>query len=251
MKINQGLVSEKTISCPDEHCGCPVNYYTLKGNLDRSIFEKYENFLLNFGLSNQPKNSDERTIFCPSKNCLKISFIQKEAQYFNCAHCGITSCADEKCLGLWSEHKGKTCSEYKEWKELNKGKSDDFIKKFNLRRCPICGSLIEKFGNCNLIRCCSVRCQKKTIFCFLCGEALKEETSLAHFSQNSTFAKCKNLEKNPEVEEAKQFEPDTEIIVEEKICKHQILAASDNDHYTCMYEVGCDYEINMKEDLEK
>jgi len=58
--------------------------------------------------------------------------------------------------------------------------------------------------------------------------------------------------KNPELEEVKQLEADTKIIVKGKNCTHKILGSiSDEHHYYCLDEVGCDYEINMKEDLEK
>ena len=195
LKISQGQVSN--IKCPSEKCENEVNYYILKGNLRKAVFEKYDQLLYNFGLysNEKPEKNNEKAIICPS--CSSEYFIPKETQYFTCHKCQIPYCSNERCLGEWKKHQGKTCEEFvKEKKQRERTLTPSFLNSNNLKQCPVCGSIIEKFGNCNLVRCCSVRCQKKTLFCFVCLEVLSEKNSLQHFSQNSSFGKCNNIKKD-------------------------------------------------------
>ncbi len=79
-------------------------------------------------------------------------------------------------------------------------KPDETLEKLkiegNVQRCPWCGAYIEKDGGCNIIKCSSEICQKniESIFCYLCGEKLFQETKLDHFiDQNSNANYCFGL----------------------------------------------------------
>ena len=247
----------------------------------KAVFEKFDQLLYNFGLysNEKPEKNNEKAIICPS--CSSEYFILKETQYFTCHKCQIPYCSNDKCLGEWKKHQGKTCEAFvKEKKKRERTLTPSFLNSNNLKQCPVCGSIIEKFGNCNLVRCCSVRCQKKTLFCFVCLEVLSEKNSLQHFSQNSSFGKCVNAKndenkgknnmeeeeqgKNRSFEEEKEKKKEEinikqnkkdddyeriglEDIVEKNMdCTHPILAQieSEKDNYTCN---DCELKIIVRE----
>ena len=74
--------------------------------------------------------------------------------------------------------------------------SEEFIKT-NYTNCPNCHVPIEKIKGCYTMRCESTTCQKKTVFCYLCGLRLTEKTEKTHYGGNS-YQKCKKLPINNE-----------------------------------------------------
>jgi len=60
--------------------------------------------------------------------------------------------------------------------------------------------MIEKTKNCNFIRCENQICEKKTVFCYLCGEQLKETKLNEHFIQNSPYNNCHKFEEKKLIE---------------------------------------------------
>ena len=84
--------------------------------------------------------------------------------------------------------------QYENRKEMD---SEDFIQK-TYTKCPNCNIPIEKTRGCYTMRCESATCQKKTLFCYLCGMQLTQQTEKDHYAGNS-FQKCKKLlQKNNE-----------------------------------------------------
>ena len=55
----------------------------------------------------------------------------------------------------------------------------------------MCYAVIEKTKNCNYFHYNSIKCQKKTTFCYICGELLKTKDLATHYLNNSPFSKCK------------------------------------------------------------
>lgn len=64
--------------------------------------------------------------------------------------------------------------------------------------------MIEKIKNCNYVICESIKCQKKTTFCYICGEILKGEEIKTHFKESNAFKLCK--EKFDKEQERLQFQ---------------------------------------------
>lgn len=60
----------------------------------------------------------------------------------------------------------------------------------NFRMCPRCGVFIEKLSSCNYVRCESLICQKKTVFCFLCNEFLIEKKIKSHYQNENPYNSC-------------------------------------------------------------
>ena len=188
-KIEKKMVDDTILKCPSENCFIPINYYILRDNLPKEIFLKYDT--LKTELFEIEIKSKEKVIICP--NCNTLSVIWKDADYFKCPTCKKTWCAKENCFGDWLNHERLTCNEYK--KKYDFSDADTFkllVKAKSWNSCPKCHAVIEKIGNCNKVRCESMRCQKKTLFCYLCGQILIEADSASHFIKGEFGDQCIN-----------------------------------------------------------
>lgn len=187
IKIQENQVDGSILKCPDENCSTPINFYVLKLHLKDKIFEKYEKALLE---NMEPTEKEkEKSINCPKCNILAV--IWKDADYFDCAECKKRFCAKDDCKGDWEKHKNILCAEYK--KKFCDQKFDAYLKAQNIKKCPVCNINIEKIRNCNTVRCESSKCQKKTLFCYLCGKLLKENEKSTHFVNGEYGKECAYL----------------------------------------------------------
>lgn len=237
LKIKTRQISDNFLKCLSEKCKTPINYYILKANLPTAIFEQYENYLLEQYTTD---SKIEKGINCPK--CSQLSIIHKASQYFNCPLCRIKFCANEKCLGFWQDHEKFTCQEYLENREKkNKGSGftqkqfESYILENKLRRCPICETIIEKINNCNYLTCESQKCQKKTVFCYICGEILKFNQINTHYKNSNYYSTC---EKKREIELQKiKFEINSEESMKCPICglvsQGNLQTVNENDFKIC------------------
>lgn len=62
------------------------------------------------------------------------------------------------------------------------------MKERKWQNCPECGSIVEKTAFCNFIICKSSLCQRKVIFCYLCGNKLNEQSKKSHFIDDNSYA---------------------------------------------------------------
>ena len=223
-KIGVGLINDSSLICPEEGCQTPINYFIIKAVVSKNNFEKYDSLLLRHSLENKKENkvesiekspiiindfrseenksnkkSDEKMISCPK--CENYYFINSSSQYFTCGKCNEKYCADEKCLKKWSEHYGKNCEELikstnKNDKNLDEIEFEEYIKTNNLQKCPVCYAVVEKSRNCNYVQCASIRCQKKTTFCYICGEQLQQKDLANHYINGSAYSGCKKRTTN-------------------------------------------------------
>ena len=70
------------------------------------------------------------------------------------------------------------------------------MEKEKWMKCPKCHIVVEKIEFCNFIRCPSNICQKKTSFCYLCGEILAEEDHYDHYKNKNPYEnQCMNSNK--------------------------------------------------------
>lgn len=195
--INNGFVDSSRLKCPHDGCNVPISYSELKGNLPANIFKKYEEFSFN-NFSIKESDKKEKIVICPDPKCQIKSFIWAEASFFTCWKCKEKFCAE--CSGNWKNHEGLTCEEFKTNKENGITKEDlamnKIIENEKWMKCPKCKIIVEKIEFCNFIRCRSNVCQKKTCFCYLCGDILTEETHYTHFKDNNPYNdRCINFER--------------------------------------------------------
>lgn len=197
LKINS---NESEIICPSQGCGIAINYYLIKSFINEENFEKYDQLLLK-SLFLENCKAKEKKIPCPK--CNISFFIWEDSSYFCCPKCKKTYCSNENCLGDWNFHAGKNCKEYfNENSDKNEKLFIDYRKKEKIAQCPKCRTVIEKIKGCNYIRCESNICQKKTLFCYLCGELLKDIHLKEHFFDQNIFGECirqQNEKKNEEI----------------------------------------------------
>lgn len=196
-KIKSGMINETNLKCPFEACNSPINYYILKQNLPKDIFEKYDMQKLSL-LEVQNKNM-EKPIQCPK--CSLIIIIWKDADFFTCPICKMTRCSKEDCFGIWDKHNKLNCLEYQ--KKYNENESFDLLRKEKgWKKCPVCHSIIEKIRDCNAVTCSSMKCQKKTIFCYLCEKFLEKDKIESHFLKGE-YKDCINSQDSSLKNEAK------------------------------------------------
>lgn len=188
--IMNGWYSPERLKCPNEKCTVPITYYELKSTLKDEVFKKYENYCLkNFQTS---KDSPETAIICPNRKCQAKSVVNKNLSYFCCTYCKEKYCVD--CLGDWNLHTGIKCQEFKE-KNMTAEEIEfrKHIKDKKWMSCPECKTIIEKIEYCNFIRCTSSICQKKTCFCYLCGERLTTDQHFDHYKDKNPYGNvCHN-----------------------------------------------------------
>ena len=190
-KIQGNQINEASLKCPFEGCNQPINYYVLKTYLPPELFEKYDNLLSHYFEVTNTK--EERSIICPDATCQTKSMIWKDADYFQCPTCKNTYCSNEECFGLWEKHQNLICLDYKKkYGNKNEENFERLLQKKGWKHCPKCHAIIEKISNCNTVRCESLKCQKKTIFCYLCGQLLKENEVSTHFLKGEFKNLCKN-----------------------------------------------------------
>ena len=209
-KIKSHQISRDSLLCPNEQCKKPLNFYRIKAILTTSDFEQYEQLLIKDILLLQ----DERFFICPNCNLRMIIPKKEDISFLKCEQCKKCWCTNEDCMGDWDEHKGIVCEEFK--KGNFKGKQEqevfeDLVKEKGWMPCPKCGSMVEKMKNCNYIRCESTKCQKKTLFCYICGELLKESDVTEHYKNENAFSGCKKKKmQKEENEKTNQIKNDDE-----------------------------------------
>ena len=136
-----------------------------------------------------------------------MSIIWRDADYFTCPACRFKYCTNENCYGDWGKHSGLSCKQFKLKYKINDDQKlfEELQKKQGWMTCPKCFAIIEKKGgSCNIMKCESRKCSKKTIFCYLCGEELKESTKNNHFPKGE-FSSCVNTMKPNERREQEEI----------------------------------------------
>ena len=189
--IMNGYFSADRLKCPNDKCNRPISYYELKSLLKPEVFKRYEdNSIKNFQTQ---KDSPEIAIICPNKKCQQKFMVSKKLSYFKCEECKMKYCLD--CFGDWSLHEGKKCNEFKE-NGISKEEKEfmEEIKRKKWMPCPECKTVVEKIEFCNFIRCSSPKCEKKTCFCYLCGQKLTQTEHFDHFVDKNPYGNvCNNM----------------------------------------------------------
>ncbi len=92
------------------------------------------------------------------------------------------------------------------------------------KKCPECGSIIEKTDYCNFIICSSILCRKKTYFCYICGSKLTQKTINSHFLDGNPYNNCIFLKK---------------IDSENKIFSNEMTYKTDPKDSCCKFMCSC------------
>lgn len=67
------------------------------------------------------------------------------------------------------------------------------MKNNEIKRCPKCGAPCELARGCKFMRCASSICSKKTFFCWLCEQILKENDHYIHYKNDPYGNWCTNM----------------------------------------------------------
>ena len=155
--------------CPK--CQKPINIFYLLPIFHGVLFEEYRKKCWN---SFEPKKNELCDRDCGGND-------QCDYDDRDCG--GNNQCDYDQCC---NENECKPEENKKSDTDLNA----DFMIKNDFKECPVCGVYIEKIGGCFKMRCQSSKCQKKTVFCFLCREILKANQENAHYPNNDNNKPC-------------------------------------------------------------
>lgn len=177
-KIRSKKINEKSLFCPQ--CKQNISYDFLKTNLEKQLFSEYDELLAQACIFESAQK-----VYCPRKECSSLNLADKRLSYVQCEKCKFKFCLE--CNTEWELHKGIPCKEFQTRNEEDP--IEKLIRENKWRKCPECGIVIEKTKFCNFIKCQSSICQKRTTFCYLCGEILKGNPN-DHYLDGNTYAKC-------------------------------------------------------------
>lgn len=182
--------------CPTPNCQAQMKTAEVLTFLPETLQARYLDFL---------KRTDAlqrgHLLFCPRMHCQDVAFVDsRKTRMGVCSSCRYTFCrfcqepyhGESACEIDWKNitDRLENCSE-KEREQLYNRIPKSVLEEMetqkwlmdSTRRCPGCGSHIEKTGGCNHVTCpCGVH------MCFLCGERLNENDPYTHFSQRN---RCK------------------------------------------------------------
>lgn len=183
-KIKQSYLEISALTCPQENCGKLISLLHLKTLLPIDFYNKMEEICNKNSKVLNP--SVEKSICC--LKC-EIRFdIWKDADYFTCPQCKKRYCA--KCS---HEHDNTmNCEEYQENKNKTPEEQEFYkmMKAQGYKKCPGCSAFVERSEGCNFIRCTTAKCNKKTCFCYLCGELLTAEDHYNHYVMSPWEGPC-------------------------------------------------------------
>ena len=193
--------------CFMNECDILLNYTNVEYVLIKNIeLEEYDRMLI---LSST--NGENETISCPLCNAVMLKPKDISQQ-------GLMQCINENCkCDLCSRcgvlyHLNQTCQEYQlEIQSKTSGADQEFDKLTKLNKwckCPNCGLVVERTEGCYHMThygCPGGGVQKRTDFCYLCGELLMKKngegwrysknTQLKHF-ENGVYEQCINAHDN-------------------------------------------------------
>lgn len=182
-----GSLDLKSLKCPMEKCLKPMNLLYLKQYLTAEEYLKIEE---QCNKNSEVINKDEKAVFCIK--CELRFNTWKEAEWFTCYKCKIQYCS--QCFAEYEKHKKLTCKQYAKLRDLNE--EDQLFEKVMIekgyKKCPVCFAFIERESGCNFVKCPSLKCNKKTCFCFLCEEIINASEHYTHYIESPWEGPCIN-----------------------------------------------------------
>lgn len=166
--------------CPEHKCNQVIPRtvfdHFLRDPSDTEVHEKYQRFLLrNFIETNKNMR------YCPAPRCELVCLASGSVTSVQC------TCGHHFCFRCGEEaHAPASCQQMAQWTEkcMNESETANWILA-NTRKCPNCGTRIEKNQGCNHMNCR----QCKYEFCWICMGNWAE-----HGQQTGGFYKCNRFD---------------------------------------------------------
>lgn len=207
--------SNMKILCPEENCPNPeIDTHIVNAVLAKqpALIEKYDKFLLDL-IMNEDQVKNEKIVYC--QECKINFYVPVEAFTSVCNRCDNLICVQKNCgYEYYNQHKDKRCEDLREDSTMKALRNEGKVQ-----RCPECFVYIDKIvSSCNYVRCSSIKCQKRTIFCFLCGEKLAEGDLKKHFLDGNEYAPCLSRRKKKDrFGKSIAFEEEKREVLEKKL----------------------------------
>mmetsp|Transcript_20354 Transcript_20354/g.30106 ORF Transcript_20354/g.30106 Transcript_20354/m.30106 type:complete len:383 (-) Transcript_20354:288-1436(-) len=176
-------------SSGEKICDCAIEDHEIEHLLanDPETSFKYQRFKM------CKENSNLR--FCSKCECPTVG--DAESPLITCP-----ICSHQYCFAHGDAHNATvTCMDHELALAEESHQTRDLLDK-TTKPCPNCGSLIEKAGGCNQMKCTTC----KIYFCWLCGKKVDDSTFPAHFEWWNV-AGCPNrqMEDEPDQEEYRRL----------------------------------------------
>jgi IBR domain, a half RING-finger domain len=145
------------MKCPDPDCKRIVTSAEVQRSVERDVYDKYQEFMLQDHLKKDP---DCR--WCPKAGC-EVAMIGNAANpMMRCPNptCQFTMCFN--CRVEW--HADCTCEQYQKWKADNEKAGDLYEewRKKSTKKCPRCNADIQKNGGMKIRRISVLLCNSTT-----------------------------------------------------------------------------------------
>ncbi|XP_057216009.1 E3 ubiquitin-protein ligase RNF14-like [Triplophysa rosa] len=199
IQIRDGKV--QCLDCPEPECTSVATPAQVKLLVGEEEFARYDRLLLQSSLDRM-----EDVVYCPRKSCCTPVMLEPKTSLAICPSCRYAFCticnrgyhALSQCIATAEEIK-RLREEYLAASEIRKkslekrfGKhviqrevenyfSTEWLKD-NSKKCPSCGTHVQKDKGCNRMTCTS--CWKK--FCWVCCTLLSNNNPYNHFSDRNS-----------------------------------------------------------------
>ncbi|XP_056587312.1 E3 ubiquitin-protein ligase RNF14-like isoform X2 [Triplophysa dalaica] len=199
IQIRDGKV--QFLDCPEPECTSIATPAQVKLLVGEEEFARYDRLLLQSSLDRM-----EDVVYCPRKSCCTPVMVEHESTMGICPSCRYAFCtlckrgyhALSQCIATAEEIKHLR-EEYLAASEIRKkflekrfGKhviqrevenyfSSEWLKD-NSKKCPNCGTHVQKDKGCNRMTCTS--CWKN--FCWVCFTVLSDNNPYDHFSDQKS-----------------------------------------------------------------
>ncbi|XP_067306261.1 E3 ubiquitin-protein ligase RNF14-like [Pseudorasbora parva] len=182
VKIRDGQV--QSLTCPEPQCTSMASPAQVKLLVGEDEFARYDRLLLQSSLNLMPD-----VVYCPRMSCCMAVMIEPDANMGICPSCQFVFCT----LCKRTYHGLSLCKELQMEKDVHEKQLIQRVKdeslseawlKDNSKRCPSCGSNIQKEMGCNKMTCFS--CQK--YFCWICLAVLDNNDPYSHYIDNNQCA---------------------------------------------------------------
>ncbi|XP_075394594.1 E3 ubiquitin-protein ligase RNF14-like [Tenrec ecaudatus] len=204
IQIKEGRVH--CLTCPEPKCSSEAIPNQVRELVEKELFERYDHLLLQSTLDLMGD-----VVTCPRSFCQRPVVEDEESRLGVCGSCtyafctvcrhtyhGISSCkiTTEKLMQIQKEYQcadtnGRLLMERKYGKRIIQMAMEEMQSRTwlerNSKRCPCCGTHIEKLDGCNKMTC--TNCMQ--YFCWICLNPLSGENPYKHFADSTS--PCYNL----------------------------------------------------------
>ena len=187
--IETSYVFPDEILCP--FCTKSIPDAIIKKFASEEVYEKM--LKLRESLKIQKLVANNKAFYCPKQACEGYAHLIVNEKISACVQCKTTTC--NSCKN--EVHPGISCEEAKEL--TRDTEIEEFLLSMNWRRCPTCGSGVEKINGCQFITCHSPMCKGRNAMCYLCGRFVTEAQHYSHFKTKGPYGDtCNTFDGIPE-----------------------------------------------------